>query len=282
MSLTKQSSTNRHMRLAPWLLSATLSFGLATGCSSRTHPRDLRSARITLERTPCYGVCPVYTVTLDGNGLVQYFGNFRVDIPGPQTGKVGPNTLRDLLNLANQIGFFQMRDSYSEACTDMPTSIISILVDGKSKRVSNYYGGCEQQKSESQVDLARLAEKIDAAAGTDRWVNCDCQCLTNLIHAGLNTNAQSPNGDTPLLIAIQKKNTAKAALLLDAGANVELANKQGMTPLMWAVMTDQPSVVSELLRRGAKVSTKDSKGFTALEMAADQTIRRLLTASGRE
>jgi len=29
---------------------------------------------ITLERTPCYGYCPVYKVTILSDGTVRYFG----------------------------------------------------------------------------------------------------------------------------------------------------------------------------------------------------------------
>src|ERR1700751_1770511 len=54
---------NSEPRLASWLLATALTYSLATGCHSGTHPRDIRSVQVTLERTPCYGVCPVYTVT---------------------------------------------------------------------------------------------------------------------------------------------------------------------------------------------------------------------------
>ena len=136
------------------------------------------------------------------------------------------------------------------------------------------------QSSGPQVDLARLAQKIDEAAGTAHWVKCDYQCLTNLIQTGLNRNSQSPNGDTPLLKAIQGGDSAKVDLLVDAGVDLELADKQGMTPLMWAVIKNQPVTVRELLKRGAKVNAKDAKGFTALQMAGDESIRRLLTGDG--
>ena len=32
------------------------------------------AARITLERGPCFGTCPVYSVTLDGSGAVLFEG----------------------------------------------------------------------------------------------------------------------------------------------------------------------------------------------------------------
>jgi hypothetical protein len=61
---------------------------LAVGCHSLAHPKDLRSVSVTLKRTACYGTCPVYTVSIDGSGLVEYLGEFHVDIPGTQAGSV--------------------------------------------------------------------------------------------------------------------------------------------------------------------------------------------------
>jgi hypothetical protein len=79
----------------------------------------------------------------------------------------------DLLKAFEDIHFFDLKDKYFEYCTDLPTAIISILVDGKTKQVSNYFGGCEGAKSGPQVELAKLADQIDGAASAGRWVTCD-------------------------------------------------------------------------------------------------------------
>ena len=133
--------------------------------------------------------------------------------------------------------------------------------------MSNYFGGCEGAKSGPQVDLAKLAEQIDAAAGARRWVTCDFACMKGLIQSGLDVNAQAPDGDTPLLIAVGQRDLGKTRLLLDAGAQVNAADGQGYTALMLAAMADKLEIVQELLARGADVNAKDKKGFTVLEMS---------------
>src|SRR6266853_2689777 len=130
---------------------------LAVGCHSIAHPRNLRSVSVTLKRTACYGTCPVYTVAIHGSGLVEYFGEWHVDVPGPQMGRIPPGRVKDLLKASENIHFFDLKDKYFENCTDLPTAIISIAVDGKTKQVSNYFGGCEGGKAGPLVDLARLA-----------------------------------------------------------------------------------------------------------------------------
>ena|SRR5438445_9510076 len=87
------------MRLNTSLLlaAALLALGSALACHDPPKPRDLGSVSITLERTPCYGHCPVYTVTVHGNGMVEYLGKSNVDIPGAQMTTVDPQRILDLL-----------------------------------------------------------------------------------------------------------------------------------------------------------------------------------------
>ena len=266
----------------PVFFAVMLAVSLATGCHSLVYPKDLSSVLVTLKRTACDGTCPVYSVAIHGNGVVEYLGEFRVDVPGPQTARIPPERVKDLLRSFEEIRFFDLKEKYFELCTDMSTAIISIFVDGKSKEVSNYFGGCEGAKAGPQVDLAKLAEQIDKVAGTRRWVKCDFDCMKALVQSGFNVNAQAPSGDTPLLIAVQQRDSKKVRLLLDAGANVDAADARGYTPLMLAGMADNLEIVQELLARGANVKAKDKKGFTVLEMAGGKKVREVLTqAKGR-
>jgi hypothetical protein len=126
----------------------TVSLGLAIVMSMLTvtcqHPirvQNWDSFSVVLERTACLGTCPAYTVKLYGSGLVEYFGTYNVDALGSRNTRIDPNKVRNLVPAFNAVGFLGLRDRYAEGCTDMPTAIISIAFDGKTKRVSNYYGG---------------------------------------------------------------------------------------------------------------------------------------------
>jgi hypothetical protein len=273
--ITQINPGARQVLVLVFILMLTVS--LAAGCHSHVHPNDLSSVLVILKRTACYGTCPVYSVAIHGNGLVEYLGEFRVDIPGPQTARIPPERVKDLLRDFKEIDFLELKEKYFESCTDQPTAIISILVDGKTKEVSNYFGGCEGAKSGPQVDLAKLAEEIDKAAGTGRWIKCDFDCMKELVQNGFNLNAQAPDGDTPLLIAVQQRDLTKVRLLLDAGAEINTADAQGYTPLMWAAMRDDFEIVQELLARRADVNVKDRKGFTVFAMAGGKKVREVLT-----
>jgi len=181
---------------------------------------------------------------------------------------------------AERIHFFDFKEKYFEGCADMPTAILSLHLDGRSKAVSNYYGGCERQTSGPQVELASMASEIDAVAGTQRWIQCDEECTKKLIQDGFEINAQAPNEKTALLLAIQKGEIGRVRLLLAAGAAVNLADAQGTTPLMTAVIWGHGDIARELLTRGADVRAKDKKGFTALEMTADSALHKHLIKAG--
>jgi len=259
------------------LYALILSASCTVGCHSITRPKDPNSVSVTLKRTACEGTCPVYTVSIHGSGQVEYLGEWQVDVPGLQTGSIPPEKVKELLEDFEQIHFYGLQNKYFEDCTDLPTAIISISVDGKAKEVSNYYGGCQRAKSGPQVDLATLADRIDNAAGAKRWVKCDPYCLKGLIQTGLNANARAPDGDTPLIVAVRQRDLAKTRLLLDAGAQVNVADSQRYTPLMYAVMANNPELVQELLGHGADVYAKDKRGFSVLQMAGGQKVRRELT-----
>src|SRR5438876_10671921 len=67
---------------------------------------------ITLERTSCFGPCPVYTVTIDGRGEVVYDGVKAVRSTGRQTDRVSPARVAAILETAERIGFSDLNDRY--------------------------------------------------------------------------------------------------------------------------------------------------------------------------
>jgi hypothetical protein len=151
------------------LVLCMLSIGRAAGVpQTRTLPDDLT---ITLERTSCFGECPVYQVTIDARGNVTYTGRKFVRVEGRQTARVAVARVAAILDTADKIGFFDLRDRYvtvrnpdgSETIvTDLPTTFVSITRAGVTKRVEDYYGA-----PHSLHDLELLIEDV---AQTARWV----------------------------------------------------------------------------------------------------------------
>jgi hypothetical protein len=126
---------------------------------------------VTLERTPCFGTCPVYTVSISGSGTVRFVGKNHVTKEGEATAGIPPATVDSLLRELEAGGYFDFADAYvmdAPACgqyaTDSPTVITSATAGGRSKTIRHDYG-CFAAPPE----LARLERMIDEVAGTSRW-----------------------------------------------------------------------------------------------------------------
>ena len=55
---------------------------------------DLKTVTIQLERSGCYGTCPVYTVTIHGDGRLEYNGKGHVKEIGAREGRTEMDKIR--------------------------------------------------------------------------------------------------------------------------------------------------------------------------------------------
>jgi hypothetical protein len=265
------------------------------GAQATAVPDDLV---IKLERTACFGECPVYTVTIDARGNVEYNGARFVRVEGRQTDRIPLARVTAILETADRIGFFGLRDQYrfvqnpngsTTVVTDLPTAFVTITRDGRTKRVEDYFGAPE--------GLKQLERLIDDTARTKRWILLDAPTLEQLVRDGWSPAPEEradllrraiedddpavvkglidlgadPNGtyfgtNTPPLMLVQS--AAVTRVLIAAGANPNAVNDNGGTPLGWSV-----SLASEvgqlLLRAGARADgPSDRDGRTPLWRAA--------------
>ena len=144
-------------------------------CSSRNvmPPLERRVAPIliSLERRPCYGTCPVYTVRVDDTGLVAYEGMKFVARLGTVTDTASRDSVRVLAAALANAGFFDLADRYlfgEPTClryaADAPIVITTITTGGRTKRVEHDHG-C----SGVPPQLTELENRIDDAIVTRRW-----------------------------------------------------------------------------------------------------------------
>jgi len=126
---------------------------------------------VSLERTPCYGSCPVYRVTISRGGMVRFEGTRFVTRAGADSAQLAKEAVDSLLAELDRGGFFEFEERYvsgAPACglyaTDLPSAITSVDDGSRSKRV-RHDRGC----SDAPGALATLENRIDEVAGTARW-----------------------------------------------------------------------------------------------------------------
>ena len=154
-------------------LVSVLAASLAAG-QTPPQPDVPSDTLISLQRTSCFGPCPVYTVTIDARGTVRYEGEKFVRVVGRQTARIDRSLVAKLLAHAERIHFFDMRNAYrtienpdgsTTMVTDLPTKIVTVTMNRRTKRVEDYVGAPDA--------LNAFEEAIDQAAGTQRWVFTD-------------------------------------------------------------------------------------------------------------
>ena len=93
---------------------------------------------------------------------------------GLETARIAPAVVATLLASAERIHFFDLRDVYRVIenpdgslvmVSDLPTTFVTITVNGRTKRVEDYLGAPD--------GLAQFEREIDEAARTRRWIFLD-------------------------------------------------------------------------------------------------------------
>ena len=128
---------------------------------------------IQLTRAPCFGRCPVYSVTVHADGRVDYRGERWVASTGERSGQADPQELARLRAFleANPLPLVADYRPGKPACgtpvaTDMPGATITVRQAGGIRRIFHYQG-CP----DAPDWLAELATRIDSAAVSSRWVD---------------------------------------------------------------------------------------------------------------
>ena len=158
----------------------SLGLGLAA-CAPRTAaaPADQQPGNatiaerptISLERTPCFGGCPVYTISVSASGQVTYQGSAHVRELGTATGQIPEQRVDSLLVELERAGYFGFASRYTlsePACgryvTDLPSAISSATFGGRTKRIEHDHGCGSAPEA-----LAVLEKRIDEVLGSGQW-----------------------------------------------------------------------------------------------------------------
>lgn len=238
---------------------------MLASCSSRSSFPEVRTDKllISLQRTACYGSCPDYKVTIDGEGNVvfatrpplddgdaavhrEYSHSTGVRVSGTHGTVVSKAEVAKLLDKFRAADFFSLRDEYTAEVTDNPTYILSIDTGNGSKTVVDYVG----DKVGMPPVLTALQDAVDKTAGTDRWIKGLPSAIPVLEAAkadfsgivGLELmDAAAERGD---LGTLQRLKALGAPIFGD-----------GPTPLISAIYEKQNAVADWLIANGALEQT---------------------------
>ncbi|HZB27348.1 MAG TPA: DUF6438 domain-containing protein [Gemmatimonadales bacterium] len=126
---------------------------------------------VTLERTACFGRCPVYRISVSPSGEVFYEGRAHVRHLGEARGQVPAERVHALLSELERAGYFSFATRYAAAepacgryATDLPTAITTVRLNDRSKRIVHDYG-CGDAPGALRV----LERRIDEVLNSGQW-----------------------------------------------------------------------------------------------------------------
>jgi hypothetical protein len=134
-----------------------------------TRPTEDSKIQIKLERTGCFGVCPIYSVTLFSDGRVIYEGKYNVAVIGIHTKKISPVRVQEIAKQAASIGYFSF-DQRINMAFDVPRAITQIRIGDRLNRVEHFLMGKDDKNA--PPGLTALEEMIDQVADIREWTNC--------------------------------------------------------------------------------------------------------------
>ncbi len=120
----------------------------------------------SIEKSPCFGQCPVYTMKIYNNGLVKYSGKNFVTRKGNYVMELNRDQMLSFINTANSIKYMEMDDSYDNPnVTDVPSATSSIVIDRKRKQIKRRFG--------YPKNLIEYEKLFDDLLNSDKWIQIE-------------------------------------------------------------------------------------------------------------
>ena len=149
---------------------------------------------LRMERSGCYGACPIYNLIVQPSGKVLFDGKVYTETLGNAESFLDREKIERLIAEIEKADFYSLKDFYTtdsgncpSTSTDSATVKISIKLNSKEKKITHYLGCTEIQESikvnpanlvrnfdpSKQIfpqQLYNLENKIDEIIETKRWI----------------------------------------------------------------------------------------------------------------
>ena len=151
-----------------------------------------------------------------------------------------------------------------------------MFVDFGFVNVADLVGGWQAwQKQGAELDAHGNTPLMGAA-----WRG-DTAVVEALLAEGASVTATNGDGNTVLWLACVSNQPALVTRLVQAGAPIDHANLTGATCLMYAASSGKPAIVKTLLALGANPHLLTQDDYSALDMASSIECLQLLRAATR-
>jgi hypothetical protein len=203
--------------------------------------KDLKSVTIRVNALGGAFASYHYSLSVHGDGMVEYYGHFATFIPGLHRSHLSEAEVLLLLAAFRDADFYSLHDESDLFVFDAPTISIELSADGHTKTVTDRLG-------ESKA-FRVLMDRIVEISHAQHWLQNTAETLQAVLTDTENLNTADDEGRTVLMWACESEGVAVATVreLIHSGANVRARDRQGRTVLMYAAARQSPEVVDALL-----------------------------------
>lgn len=131
---------------------------------------------IALERTACFGTCPVYKVDVYGDGRVIYQGTAFVNVLGKHAYTVPPETVAHLVDTLRANDLWSLRPVYESSITDQPHQFLTLELGREVHRISDYAG----EMVGMPASVSNFEEEVDNVARSRMWLHLSKETVAHL------------------------------------------------------------------------------------------------------
>ena len=123
---------------------------------------DFSKTVIIYAETPCFGECPIFSMTLDGAKMLATFkGEANTPKIGVFTKPISNTEFARFIDALDKARFNKLDEEYMGRVPDFPIREITVMRNGKTKKVRN--------RSEAPPELGELEQVFKTFANTDGW-----------------------------------------------------------------------------------------------------------------
>lgn len=116
----------------------------------------------SLEKTACYGTCPVFKMTIFENDSLVFEGERFVGSLGIHSQKIATGTVEQLKATFREAHFFNFQKEYRANISDLPTTYIAFYDKSQALKITDYHGSPESLKKLEQLLIDLVADKVNS------------------------------------------------------------------------------------------------------------------------
>lgn len=115
---------------------------------------------ISMHTGPCFGTCPVYTITVYHNGLVEYQGDRFTDKAGLWSRQLDNPGMEKLKQLVKEADLMAMQDEYKSNIPDLAMVTIKYFEGEKTKQIKG-----REDRPKTLMSIEKMLKAIATSEG---------------------------------------------------------------------------------------------------------------------